>query len=99
MSDDVYDEIVEEFYGLDPVSLKVDNVAITRSGRISRWTNDKGYVIHQLAGNDRHAEIVSLFGLTDLVQVDPRTTHIKRRAVIDALHATALSRTIPTDRP
>ena len=99
MSDDVYDEIVEEFYGLDPFSLKVDNVAITRSGKISRWTSHKGYVIHQLVGSERHAEITSLFGLTDLVQVDPRTTHLKRRAVMDALHETALSRVIPADQP
>jgi hypothetical protein len=99
MTDDAYDEIVEEFYGLDPISLKVDNVAITRSGKISRWTADKGYVTHQLAGIDKHAEIVSLFGLTDLVRVDPRTTHLKRRAVMDALHATALSRMPPTDQP
>jgi hypothetical protein len=97
MSDDVYDEIVQEFYGIDSLSSKVDNVAITRSGKISRWTCDKGYIIHQLTGADKHAEIARLFGLIDLVQVDPHTTHVKRRVVMEALHAKILSKMIPTE--
>jgi hypothetical protein len=99
MSDDVYDEIIQEFYGIDAISLTVDNVAITRTGKISRWTGDKGYVIHQMTGSDKYAEIARLFGLTDLVQVDPHTTHVKRRAVMEALHANILSKVIPTDSP
>jgi hypothetical protein len=99
MSDDAYDEIVQEFYGIDPRSSKVDNVAITRSGKISRWTSDKGYVIHQLTGTDSPAEIIRLFGLTDLVQVDPHATHVKRRVVMEALHAKISSEMIPTDSP
>ena len=96
MSEDVYDEIVQEFYGIDLVASKVDNVAITRGGKVSRWTDDKGYVIHQLAGSDPRAEIIRLFGLTDLVQVDPRSTHVERRQVIAALDAKILSNMIST---
>lgn len=51
-SADIHDELVQEFYGIDPGTLKVDNVAITRSGKLSQWT-DRGYQIHQLQGGRR----------------------------------------------
>ena len=31
---DIHDELVQEFYGINPGTLKVDNVAITRSGKL-----------------------------------------------------------------
>jgi hypothetical protein len=55
-SSDVYDELVQEFYGIDPVRRKVENVAVTRTGKISHWTIDKGYVIHQMTGTDAPSE-------------------------------------------
>ena len=72
-SSDVYDELVQEFYGIDPVRRKVENVAVTRTGKISHWTIDKGYVIHQMTGTDAPSEVTRLFGLTELVEVNPRT--------------------------
>ena len=94
-SSDVYDELVQEFYGIDPVRRKVENVAITRTGKISHWTVDKGYVTHQMTGTDAPSEVTRLFGLIELVEVDPRTRPDKRRELIEALHASILSAMIP----
>jgi len=56
---DVYDELVQEFYGINPGTFKVDNVAITRSGKLWQWT-DRGYQIHRLRGSNVLAEILAL---------------------------------------
>jgi hypothetical protein len=95
-SSDVYDELVQEFYGIDPVRRKVENVAVTRTGKISHWTIDKGYVIHRMTGTDAGSEVTRLFGLIELVEVNPRTPPHKRRELIEALHAGILSAMIPT---
>jgi hypothetical protein len=95
-SSDVYDELVQEFYGIDPVRRKVENVAVTRAGKISHWTIDRGYVIHRMTGTDAGSEVTRLFGLIELVEVNPRTPPNKRRELIEALHARILSAMIPT---
>jgi len=95
-SADIYDELVQEFYGVDPVRRRVESVAVTRSGKISHWTIDKGYVIQQMSGTDAGSEVARLFGLTDLVEVNPRTSPNKRRELMETLHARILSAMIPT---
>lgn len=40
-SGDVYDELIREFYGIDPVRRRVENVAVTRSGKVSHWTVER----------------------------------------------------------
>jgi hypothetical protein len=95
-SSDIYDELVQEFYGIDPVRRKVENVAVTRTGKISHWTIDKGFVIHRMTGTDAGSEVTRLFGLIELVEVNPRTSPNKRRELIEALHARILSAMIPT---
>jgi hypothetical protein len=96
-SSDIHDELVQEFYGIDPARRRVENVAVTRSGRISHWTIDKGYVIHQMTGTDAGSEVARLFGLIELVEVAPRTPPSKRRELMEALHARILSAIIPTN--
>ena len=49
-----------------------ENVAVTRSGKI-RTDHRQGYVIQQMTGTDA-APSARLFGLTDLVEVNPRTS-------------------------
>ncbi len=34
----VTDELVQEFYGLDPETMLVDSVSITKSGKMHRWS-------------------------------------------------------------
>ncbi len=86
---DVYDELVQEFYGINPKTFKVDNVAITRSGKLSRWT-DRGYKIHQLQESDLQAEIFALIGLVELVNLDPKTPNHRRHKVLAELTKIAL---------
>jgi len=50
MSNEV-DDILTEFYGIDPITRKVESVAISQSERISHWTDRRGYVVRQLTGD------------------------------------------------
>jgi len=82
------DEIVREFYGIDPSTFKVDNVAVTRSGKISRWTT-RGYRIQQSTGIDYRAQVVLTTGLIMLVELDPATTNDARHSVLAELRERA----------
>ena len=87
MTDDGYEEIVKEFYGIDPLTRKVDNVAISRSGKISHWTEKKGYEIHLMTGKDARNEVAKIFGLVELVEVHPGTPNDKRLKILLDLQA------------
>ena len=78
---DIHDELVQEFYGINPRTFKVDSVAITRSGKLSQWT-DRGYRFHQLQGSDVLAEILALTGLIELVDLHPKTPNLKRHKIL-----------------
>jgi hypothetical protein len=86
---DARDDLVQEFYGINTATFKVDNVAITRSGKISQWT-ERGYVLRQTGSEGVRADIARYFGLTELIDVHPRTPNDKRRKVIAELNAKAL---------
>ena len=90
MTDDGYDEIVREFYGIDPLTRRVDNVAISRSGKLSHWTERKGYVFHLMNGGDERSEIAKVVGLVELVEVHPRTPNNKQLKVFLDLQEKAL---------
>jgi len=87
---DVYDELVQEFYGINPGTFKVDNVAITRSGKLWQWT-DRGYQIHRLRGSNVLAEILALTGLIELVDLHPKTPNDKRHKILADLTEKALA--------
>ena len=87
---DIHDELVQEFNGINPGTLKVDNVAITSSGKLSQWT-DRGYQIHQLQGSDLLAEILALTGLIELVDLHPKTPNLKRHKILADLTRKALN--------
>ena len=93
---DTYDELFREFYGVDPETFRVDSVSITRSGKISRWT-EKGYIVEQMVGKDMRTEVNRLFRLIELVEVHPRTPNSKRRSIIVQLQAKALEM-LPTSQ-
>jgi hypothetical protein len=90
------DEILTEFYGIDPVTRKIDSVAISRSGRISQWTDRKGYIVSQMTGNDARSEVTRILGLIELVEVHPRTSNDKRIKILLDLHASSLETKRPT---
>jgi hypothetical protein len=83
------DALMQEFYGLDRETLSVDSVSITKSGRLHRWTESRGYVCAQLSGQNLSAEITRQFGLIHLVAVQPEASVALRRQVIRALVNTA----------
>ena len=90
MADDFYDEILTEFYGIEPVSLKVDNVAITRAGMIVHWTPKRGYVRYSMAEPDAQKEVARIFGWVALVELHPRTPNNQRLKILMELQANAL---------
>ena len=94
--DDTNDELVQEFYGIDARTFRVDSVAITRSGKITRWT-EKGYIVEQMVGRDMRAEVIRLFGLIELIEVHPRTPNSNRRSIMVQLQAKALE-LLPTSQ-
>ena len=90
MSAEIYDELVQEFYGLDPQTLLVDSVSITKSGKIHRWTSKSGYLVKQMSGKSMQAEVTRWYGLTHLVAVEPDASLKLRKQVMAGLQTTAL---------
>ena len=84
-----YDDVVQEFYGLDSKTLAVDSVSITKSGKMHRWTEDDGYLSAQLSGRSMQAEVTQHFGLIYLVAVQPDATVELRQQIMRGLRATA----------
>ena len=85
----VVDRLVQEFYGLDPETMLVESVSITKSGKMHRWTWEHGYVVEQMAGESMQAEVTRIFGLTYLVAVEPDASADLRMQVIRGLKTTA----------
>ncbi len=88
-SEFVYDELVQEFYGLDEETMRVDSVSIMKSGKMYRWTETAGYVRAQLSGPSMQAEVTRNFGLIYLVAVQPDASVELRQQVIRGLRTTA----------
>ena len=84
-----FDDLVQEFYGLDSDTMSVDSVSITKSGKMYRWTETDGYVSARLSGPDMQAEVTRHFGLTYLVAVQPGASIQLRRQVMRGLRTTA----------
>jgi hypothetical protein len=84
------DELVQEFYGINSATFKVDSVAITHSGKLSQWT-DRGYQIHQIQGSDVLTEIRTLTSLIELVNLHPQVSNHKRHKILADLTKKALN--------
>src|SRR3954465_13531453 len=85
----VHDDLVQEFYGLDPETLSVDSVSIRKSGKMHRWTETNGYVCGQLSGPSMQAEVTRHFGLIYLVAVQPDASVELRQQIMRGLRSTA----------
>ena len=95
MSNEV-DDILTEFYGIDPITRKVESVAISQTGKLSRWTDRKGYIVRQMTGDDARSEVTRILGLIELVEVHPRTSNEKRLKILMDLRTSALEVKQPT---
>ena len=90
MNNSATDELVQEFYGLDPVTMLIDSVSITKSGVMYRWTWERGYVVAQMTvGESIQAEVARIFGLAYLVAVQPDASADLRKQVMRGLETTA----------
>ena len=84
------DELVQEFYGLDPITMLVESVSITKSGMMHYWTWERGYVVEQMTvGKSMQAEVTRIFGLSYLVAVQPDASADLRKQIIRGLKTTA----------
>lgn len=90
MIDELYDEIITEFYGIDTTRRKIDNVAITRGGRIIHWTDKKGYVFYSMTEKDARKNVAKTLAWVELVEVDPRTPNDERHKILTDLQAKAV---------
>jgi hypothetical protein len=88
-NDLLYDDLVQEFYGLDAKTLALDCVSIRKSGKMHRWTNLNGYVGAQMSGPSMQAEVTRHFGLIYLVAVQPDASIELRRQIMRGLQNTA----------
>ena len=84
-----HDDLWQEFYGLDSVTMSVDSVSITRSGKMHRWTEAEGYVSAELSGPSMQAEVTRHFGLIYLVAVQPDASVELRQQIMRGLRATS----------
>jgi hypothetical protein len=87
--DSFYDDLVQEFYGLDRGTLTVDSVSITKSGKMYRWTEADGYISARLSGPSMQEEVTRHFGLIYLVAVQPDASVKLRQQIMRGLTATA----------
>lgn len=87
--DSFYDDLAQEFYGLDSKTLAVDCVSITKSGKMYRWTVNDGYISAQLSGPSMQTEVTRHFGLICLVAVQPDASVELRQQIMRGLRATA----------
>jgi hypothetical protein len=65
-------EIVSTFYGINPRTLDVESVSVTRDGHMTKW--GKGGLMHthySAHGNPHKVEISIVYGLIDMFEVHP----------------------------
>jgi hypothetical protein len=84
------EQIIRQYYGINPKTFKVECVSETRSGRLSVWTNGTS-LTHPLAGRDGRKECVVAFDLSDIEEVAMITgaTGEHERSIIEKLEAKA----------
>jgi hypothetical protein len=59
------EQIVRQYYGINPKTFAVECVSETRGGRLSVWRNGN-YLTHPLAGRDGRTEYIVAFDLNDV---------------------------------
>ena len=84
------EQIIRQYYGINPKTFKVECVSETRSGRLSVWRNGTS-LAHPLAGRDGRTECVVAFNLSDIEEVAMITgaTGEHERSIIEKLEAKA----------
>ena len=66
-------EIIRTYYGVNRKTFDVENVTETRGGTLTKWMKD-GMPLTSATrpGSPTRSEIVTVFGLTDIIEVSPQ---------------------------
>lgn len=66
-------ELTNTFYGIDPETMLVETVTVSRGGVLSRSRNGKSAIDYRIrGGKPALGEVLRVFGLTDVVAVSPQ---------------------------
>lgn len=63
------EEIIETFYGINPVTFRIEGVSLNRDGILSRWGRDTDLKRHHIGDHDPKAEVRIIFGLIEVFSV------------------------------
>jgi hypothetical protein len=67
------EETISTFFGINPKTFNVEMVSLTRGGTLRKWGPDATFVTHAiLHGRQPKSEIITVWGLTDLIETYPR---------------------------
>ena len=67
-------EATTNFYGINPSSLLVESVSLTRGGTLTHWQTGKAPSAYRIkGGRPPRSEVERVFRLTDIVAVSPRS--------------------------
>lgn len=65
-------ELTNLFYGIDPNTLLVDSVTVSRGGTLTLRRAGRSPSVYRIkGGKPAYGEIVRVFGLTDLIALSP----------------------------
>jgi len=67
------EQVVETFYGINPVTFKIESVSLNRGGELSEWGRDADLKRHHIEDRDPNEEVRIVFGLTDVFSVHEAT--------------------------
>jgi len=75
------EQIIETFYGINPVTFKIESVSLNRGGELSKWGRDAELKRHHMGDRDPQEEVRIVFGLTDVfsLQAHADDKSIKKR--------------------
>ena len=95
-SQQLKDEATTTFYGINPTSLVVESVGLTRGGTLTYWQADKLPSVYRIKGGlPPREEVERVFRLTDIVGISSRAESIPGETdhpLIAALQRTAAGR-------
>jgi hypothetical protein len=87
----LHEETIATFYGINPRTFEVERVSLTRGRTLKKWTNAKEFMTHPIPpGRRPKAEIVTAWGLTELIEVLPHESYSEgTKRKVDELRAKA----------
>ena len=97
------DELVEDFYGINPSTFEVEQVSLTRGGVLSKFAKDGALFRHPIApGRQALAEVIIVFHLTDIFSIHTQFENVdgtkKRIAELETKAAKMKAEAVERDK-